>query len=277
MLKIFLYTSLALVAFAFNSILCRLALRNGAIDPAGFTSVRLISGAVVLITLSYFFSKGSSGKRGNWLSAFFLFAYAICFSFAYISLTAGTGALILFGCVQLTMIAAALFKGERPGALEWIGLAAALGGLVYLVFPGLSSPPPVSSALMAGAGIAWGFYTLRGKGSGDPLADTTGNFIRSVPMVILISIPIISQMHLSGRGVLLAILSGAVASGVGYTIWYAALKHITATRAAIVQLSVPVIAAIGGVLFLAETATTRLWIAGALILGGIALTILGRK
>ena len=277
MLKIFLYTSLALVAFAFNSILCRLALRNGAIDPAGFTSVRLISGAVVLITLSYFFSKGSSGKRGNWLSAFFLFAYAICFSFAYISLTAGTGALILFGCVQLTMIAAALFKGERPGALEWIGLAAALGGLVYLVFPGLSSPPPVSSALMAGAGIAWGFYTLRGKGSGDPLADTTGNFIRSVPMVILISIPIISQMHLSGRGVLLAILSGAVASGVGYTIWYAALKHITATRAAIVQLSVPVIAAIGGVLFLAETATTRLWIAGALILGGIALTIMGRK
>lgn len=277
MLKIFLYTSLALVAFAFNSILCRLALRNGAIDPAGFTSVRLISGAVVLITLSYFFSKGSSGKRGNWLSAFFLFAYAICFSFAYISLTAGTGALILFGCVQLTMIAAALFKGERPGALEWIGLAAALGGLVYLVFPGLSSPPPISSALMAGAGIAWGFYTLRGKGSGDPLADTTGNFIRSVPMVILISIPIISQMHLSGRGVLLAILSGAVASGVGYTIWYAALKHITATRAAIVQLSVPVIAAIGGVLFLAETATTRLWIAGALILGGIALTIMGRK
>ena len=277
MLKIFLYTSLALVAFAFNSILCRLALRNGAIDPAGFTSVRLISGAVVLITLSYFFSKGSSGKRGNWLSAFFLFAYAICFSFAYISLTAGTGALILFGCVQLTMIAAALFKGERPGALEWIGLAAALGGLVYLVFPGLSSPPPVSSALMAGAGIAWGFYTLRGKGSGDPLADTTGNFIRSVPMVILISIPIISQMHLSGRGVLLAILSGAVASGVGYTIWYAALKHITATRAAIVQLSVTVIAAIGGVLFLAETATTRLWIAGALILGGIALTIMGRK
>ena len=277
MLKIFLYTSLALVAFAFNSILCRLALRNGAIDPAGFTSVRLISGAVVLITLSYFFSKGSSGKRGNWLSAFFLFAYAICFSFAYTSLTAGTGALILFGCVQLTMIAAALFKGERPGALEWIGLAAALGGLVYLVFPGLSSPPPISSALMAGAGIAWGFYTLRGKGSGDPLADTTGNFIRSVPMVILISIPIISQMHLSGRGVLLAILSGAVASGVGYTIWYAALKHITATRAAIVQLSVPVIAAIGGVLFLAETATTRLWIAGALILGGIALTIMGRK
>ena len=276
-MKIALYTTLALVAFAFNSILCRLALRNGAIDPAGFTSVRLISGAVVLITLSYFFSKGSSGKRGNWLSAFFLFAYAICFSFAYISLTAGTGALILFGCVQLTMIAAALFKGERPGALEWIGLAAALGGLVYLVFPGLSSPPPISSALMAGAGIAWGFYTLRGKGSGDPLADTTGNFIRSVPMVILISIPIISQMHLSGRGVLLAILSGAVASGVGYTIWYAALKHITATRAAIVQLSVPVIAAIGGVLFLAETATTRLWIAGALILGGIALTIMGRK
>lgn len=276
-MKIALYTTLALVAFAFNSILCRLALRNAAVDPASFTSVRLISGAVTLITLSYFLSKGGNAKRGNWLSAFLLFAYAICFSFAYISLTAGTGALILFGCVQLTMIATALSRGERPRMLEWIGLAAALGGLVYLVFPGLSSPPPVSSALMAAAGIAWGFYTLRGKGSGDPLADTTGNFIRAVPMVILISIPIISQMHLSGRGLLLAVLSGAVASGVGYTIWYAALKDLTATRAAIVQLAVPVIAAIGGVLFLAETATMRLWVAGALVLGGIALTILGKR
>jgi len=185
--------------------------------------------------------------------------------------------LILFGCVQLTMIATASFKGERPRTLEWIGLAAALGGLVYLVFPGLSSPPLVSSALMAAAGVAWGFYTLRGKGSGDPLADTTGNFIRAVPMVILISIPIISQMHLSSRGILLAVLSGAVASGVGYTIWYAALKHLAATRAAIVQLAVPIIAAIGGVLFLAETATMRLWIAGALVLGGIALTIFSKS
>jgi drug/metabolite transporter (DMT)-like permease len=276
-MRIALYTTLALVAFAFNSILCRLALRSEAIDPASFTSVRLISGAVTLITLSYFFSRGGNAKRGNWISAFFLFAYAICFSFAYISLTAGTGALILFGCVQLTMIATALFRGERPRILEWIGLAAALGGLVYLVFPGLSSPPPVSSALMAAAGVAWVFYTLRGKGSGDPLADTTGNFIRSVPMVILISIPIISQMHLSSRGVLLAVLSGSVASGIGYTIWYAALKHLVATRAAIVQLAVPVIAAIGGVLFLAETATMRLWIAGLLILGGIALTIFSKS
>ena len=278
-MKVFFYTTLALVAFAFNSILCRLALRNEAIDPTSFTSMRLVSGAVTLITLSYFFSKtgGSKSKRGNWLSAFFLFAYAICFSFAYISLTAGTGALILFGSVQLTMIAAALFKGERPKMLEWLGLAVALSGLVYLVFPGLSSPPLFYSALMAAAGIAWGFYTLRGRGSGDPLADTTGNFVRAAPMAILLSIPFLSRIHLSGQGILLAVLSGAIASGIGYTVWYAALKHHTATRAAILQLAVPAIAAAGGVTFLAETASLRLLIAGALILGGIALTILKRK
>jgi drug/metabolite transporter (DMT)-like permease len=276
-LKLSVYTSLALIAFAFNSILCRLALRNEAIDPASFTSIRLISGAVTLITLSYFFTKtGDKFKRGNWLSAFFLFAYAICFSVAYVSLTAGTGALILFGSVQMTMIAAALFKGERPKVLEWIGLAIALGGLVYLVFPGLTSPPLFYSSLMAGAGVAWGFYTLRGRGSGDPLGDTTGNFVRAAPMAILLSIPLFSRIHLSNQGILLAVLSGAIASGIGYTIWYAALKHHTATRAAILQLAVPVIAAAGGVLFLSEMATIRLGIAGALILGGIALTIFGR-
>lgn len=277
-MRVFLYTSFALIAFAFNSILCRLALRGEEADAAGFTAVRLVSGAVALIIISYFFSRGKgSTKRGNWPSAFFLFAYAICFSFAYLGLTAGAGALILFGSVQMTMIAVAIFKGERPPALEWLGLAVAVGGLIYLVFPGLASPPLNSSLLMAAAGASWGFYTLRGKGSGDPLSDTTGNFVRSVPMIAILAIPYFSNIHLSNRGIMLAVLSGAVTSGIGYTVWYAALKFHTSTRAAVLQLSVPVIAAAAGVLLLDETATVRLAIAAALILGGISLTIFGRR
>ena len=283
MTKAIFYTAFALVAFAFNSILCRMALRGGEADAAGFTLVRLISGAVTLVVISYFVgnskaSKGSGSKgRGNWLSAFFLFAYAICFSFAYLGLTAGTGALILFGAVQLTMIAVAIVRGERPHTLEWIGLAAAVAGLVYLVLPGLSAPPLASSALMAAAGAAWGFYTLRGRGSTAPLADTTGNFIRSVPMIAVAAVPFFKSIDLSSTGLGLAALSGAVASGVGYTVWYAALKYHTATRAAVLQLSVPVIAAGFGVVLLAETATTRLAIAAALILGGILMVIVARR
>ena len=277
-MRVFLYTTFALIAFAFNSILCRLALRGEEADAAGFTAVRLASGAVVLIVISYFFSKNKGNtKSGSWLSAFFLFAYAICFSLAYIDLTAGTGALVLFGSVQLTMIAVTLFRGERPPLLEWLGLALAVGGLVYLVFPGLASPPLYSSLLMAAAGASWGFYTLRGKTSGDPLANTTGNFVRSVPMIAIAAIPFLSKIHLSNRGLLLAILSGAVTSGIGYTVWYAALKHHTATRAAVLQLAVPVIAAVVGIVFLAEAANVRLIIAAALILGGISLTIFGKR
>lgn len=255
-----------------------MALRGGEADAAGFTAVRLASGAVVLIVISYFFGKGKSNStRGNWISALFLFAYAICFSFAYIGLTAAAGALILFSSVQFTMIAVALSRGERPHRLEWLGLVAAVAGLVYLVFPGLSSPPLFASILMAAAGVAWGFYTLRGKGSSDPLGDTAGNFIRSVPMMVIAAIPFFAHIGLSKRGFVLAALSGAVASGIGYTVWYAALKHHTATRAAVLQLSVPVIAAFGGVLLLSEEVTSRLLIASALILGGIAMTIFGRR
>ena len=290
-MKIFLYTTFALVAFALNSILCRLALRGGEIDAAGFTLIRLASGAAMLVILALFCrSKGviktldvtpllTRGLLhfGNWLSAFFLFAYAICFSFAYLALSAGTGALILFGSVQITMIGVSILHGERPTGLEWIGVVVAIGGLVFLVFPGLAAPPLFSAALMTAAGAAWGFYTLRGKSSSEPLADTTGNFVRSVPMATLAAIPFISQFNLSGRGVLLAIISGAVSSGIGYAIWYAALKHHTSTRAAVLQLSVPVIAAAIGVSFLSETADIRLLVAGALILGGIAVTIAGRS
>jgi drug/metabolite transporter (DMT)-like permease len=278
MIRIIGLTAFALTAFAFNSILCRLALRSGEIDASSFTLVRLVSGTVALIAISYFFSSRSNSKgRGNWFSAFFLFAYAICFSFAYLGLAAGTGALILFGSVQITMIGVAIFQGERPTRLEWLGLFVALGGLVYLVLPGLAAPPLVNALLMAAAGIAWGFYTLRGKGSGDPLADTTGNFVRSVPMIVIAAIPFFSRFHLSNRGVLLAVLSGAVTSGIGYAVWYAALKHHTSTRAAVLQLSVPVIAAAIGVWFLSEASDIRLIVAGALILGGIGLTIFGRR
>jgi drug/metabolite transporter (DMT)-like permease len=260
-----------------------MALRGGEADAAGFTLVRLLSGAVTLVVISYFVgsphvSKGSSFKSGgNWFSAFFLFAYAICFSFAYLGLTAGTGALILFGAVQLTMIAFAIIRGERPPTLEWVGLVGAIAGLVYLVLPGLSAPPLISSILMAAAGAAWGFYTLRGRGSTAPLADTTGNFIRSVPMIAIAAAPFYRTINLSSTGFQLAALSGAVASGVGYTVWYAALKYHTATRAAVLQLAVPVIAGGFGIVLLSETATTRLAIAAALILGGILIVIIARR
>lgn len=277
-MKIFLLTAFALTAFAFNSILCRIALATGEIDAASFTVIRLVSGTVTLAAILLATGKTRSIlKNGNWASAFFLFAYAIAFSFAYLGLTTATGALILFGCVQLTMFGVSLRRGNRPGMLEWIGLLVAFCGLVYLVFPGLSAPPLISAILMAAAGIAWGFYTLRGKESEDPLADTAGNFLRSMPMVLVIGALFISSVRISSRGAVLAVLSGAIASGIGYSVWYAALKHHTPTRAAVLQLSVPVIAAIGGILLLSEIASVRLLIAAALILGGIGLTLVHRN
>lgn len=277
-MRIFFYTTFALISFAFNSILCRMALGRDEIDAVGFTSIRLFAGAVTLSVISSLIGKTKKvWENGQWSSAFFLFAYAICFSFAYLGLTTGTGALILFGSVQLTMVAAAVIKGERPRPLELVGMAAAFAGLVYLVLPGLASPPLTSSLLMAAAGAAWGFYTLRGRGSTDSLADTTGNFIRAVPMVIVAAIPFIGTVRSSSRGVLLAIVSGAIASGVGYSVWYAVLRHHTATRAAVLQLAVPIIAAVAGVMILAETAGMRLMIASVLVLGGILLAIFGRQ
>ncbi len=276
-MKRIFYTAFALIGFAFNSILCRLALQSDEIDWLAFTLVRLASGALTLIVIySIFGKKDSAAKRGNWLSAFFLFAYAVCFSFAYVSLTTATGALILFGSVQTTMISHALYNGERPANLEWLGLIFALGGLVYLVFPGLTAPPLISSALMATAGICWGFYTLRGRVSRNPLADTMGNFVRAVPLICLTALPFPAQIHASSKGILFAVLSGAMASGIGYSIWYAALAFHTATRAAILQLSVPVLAGIGGVILLAETVSLRLTTATFLIIGGIALAIFAR-
>ena len=220
--------------------------------------------------------KGWIKQHGTWRSAGCLFLYAIAFSFAYLSLSTGTGALILFGCVQLTMIIAALYEGERPHILEWIGLFLALCGLVYLVFPGLKAPSLLGSALMAAAGISWGFYSLRGRGSADPLADTASNFIRSVPFILVISLLMLKNIHLSINGLILASISGAITSGLGYVLWYAALRGLTTTRAATVQLSVPIIAAWSGIIFLSEVISFRLLLAGVLILGGIGLAVTGK-
>lgn len=261
-----------------NSVLCRLALGKASIDAASFSTVRLGSGAAMLLLITLA-SKGkiSSTTRGNWTSAALLFLYAVAFAFAYMSLSASTGALILFGSVQATMIVAALWSGERPGWLEWIGLVLALVGLVYLVFPGLTSPSLTSSALMMAAGVSWGFYSLRGRGAKDPLTETTNNFIRALPFAIVVSLTMFSSTHASAEGLLLAVLSGALASGVGYVIWYTALGGLTATRAAMVQLAVPVLAALGGVILLSESIRLRLLLAALMILGGVGLALSGRK
>jgi drug/metabolite transporter (DMT)-like permease len=270
-------TGFALVAFAANSVFCRLALGEASIDAASFSTVRLVSGAATLLLITRVFVPGSvAGHRGNWTSAGMLFLYAVAFSFAYISLSTGTGALILFGAVQATMILAALYSGERPHKLEWVGLLIALVGLVYLVFPGLSAPSTTGSILMAVAGISWGVYSLRGRGTTDPIAATTGNFVRAVPLVLGVSLIMLQGIHISTKGALLAVLSGALASGVGYVVWYAALQGLTATRAATVQLSVPVLAGAGGVIFLSEHISIRLLLSAIMILGGVGLSLLGR-
>ena len=270
-------TILALIAFAGNSVLCRLALADGSIDAASFSTVRLVSGAIALLLI---LQAANRGKRpasyGSWISATMLFLYAVCFSFAYISLDTGIGALILFGMVQATMIAGALWAGDRPGVAEWLGWLLAVSGFVYLVSPGMTAPSPLGSVLMAIAGIGWGIYSLRGRSEPFALAGTTYNFLRSVPLVIVVSALSLNEMHLSTNGVVLAILSGAVTSGVGYAIWYTALRSISSMQAAMVQLSVPVLAAAGGVLFLAESVSMRLIVSSLLILGGIFLAIFGK-
>lgn len=277
MLRIPIYTALALIAFAANSILCRLALSEEAIDPASFTSVRLMAGAVMLYALVRGHRGGSAPLKGSWLSAAMLALYAVPFSLAYVSLTAGTGALLLFGAVQATMLLASVGAGERPDAVQWIGVVLALAGLVYLVLPGLAAPPMMAAMLMLLAGVAWGVYSLLGKGSADPLRETAGNFVRAVPFAIAVSAVMLRDLHLELRGLVLAIASGAVASGLGYVLWYAALRNLSGFTASIVQLAGPVLAAAGGVLLLDERISLRLAVAATLVLGGIALAIMGRS
>jgi drug/metabolite transporter (DMT)-like permease len=268
-------TIVAMLAFAANSLLCRLALQGQAIDPATFGSVRLVSGAVVLALIVRARPAPAAAARRDWIAASMLWLYVACFSYAYLWLPAGTGALVLFGAVQLTMFGVGLARGERFAAAAWGGLALAVAGLVALVLPGVSAPAPLGAALMAAAGIAWGVYTLRGRGAGEPTAATAGNFLRAAPLAL--SVVMAGQFHWTGRGVLLAAASGALASGLGYAFWYAALRGLTALRAATVQLSVPPLAALGGVLWLAEPMTWRLAGSSLAILGGIALVLASRS
>lgn len=268
-----------MAAFAGNSLLCRMALGSGALDAASFTAIRFSSGAAALLLLAALSGTLTASTRGgSWHSASVLFVYAFPFAFAYTRLTTGTGALVLFGTTQITMIAAGLRAGERPSMAEWIGLIVALAGLVWLVLPGLStSPPPAGVALMVVAGIGWGIYSLLGRGSTAPVADVTGTFLRLAPLTVAVTALAWPATRLSMRGAALAALSGAVTTGGGYVIWYYALRRLTATRASILQLSVPALAALAGTLVLAEPVTWRLVTAAALILGGVALSYTQRS
>lgn len=266
-------TFVAMIAFAANSVLCRLALQETAIDPGTFTVIRLVSGAMMLAVLLQW-RRQRPGRSGNWGSALALFAYAAGFSFAYVSLPTGVGALLLFASVQATMILTGLARGERLARRQTVGLMLAFGGLVYLLLPGLSAPPLAGALLMIGAGIAWGVYSLRGRGIPDALAATGGNFLRTVPMAVALGIFGTADVRIDAAGTVYALLSGALASGAGYAVWYAALRGLTATRAATVQLSVPVIAAVGGVLFLGESVSLRLALSSVAILGGVAMVLL---
>jgi drug/metabolite transporter (DMT)-like permease len=275
-MRLALLTLLAMVAFAGNSLLCRLALKSTGIDAASFTSIRIVAGALALWMIVRM-RGGTRAPAGSWPSAFWLFAYAAGFSFAYITLPAATGALLLFGAVQATMIGYGLWKGERLRGVQVAGLLLAFAGLAGLLLPGLSAPPALGAALMLFAGISWGIYSLRGRAAGDPTRVTAGNFLRAVPFAALVSIAMFSNASIDVPGFLYAIASGALASGVGYAIWYTALRGLKATSAATVQLSVPVIAALGGVAFLGEPITLRLLASSAAILGGVALVIVTRR
>jgi len=269
-------TAVAMLAFAANSLLCRLALGQGLIDAASFTTVRVVSGAATLGLIVLLRGQRRVRGGGDWRTTAMLFTYMAFFSFAYLSLAAGTGALILFGAVQLTMFIFALRQGEHFPLVSWGGLTLAILGLVYLVSPGVTAPDAIGALLMAVAGIAWGFYSLLGRGVDDPLKATATSFIYSVPLVLIVSLFFWRDFMSSSSGLALAAASGALASGCGYVIWYAALPGLTATRAATVQLSVPVIAAFGGVVMLSEEITLRLLLASAATLGGVAIVLAQR-
>ena len=269
-------TALTMAAFAANSLLCRMALGDPLVDPVSFTTIRLVSGAAALAVIARIAAGRESRQhsKASWGSGFALFTYAAAFSLAYVSLTAAMGALILFGAVQVTMLGAALTSGERLGPSQWVGSVTAIGGLVYLVLPGISAPDPIGALLMCASGIAWGVYSIRGKGAPAPVAMTAGNFLRSAPFAIAASVIALSRVHMEPTGILLALASGTVTSGLGYVLWYRVLRSLTTAQASIVQLSVPVLAAFGGVAFLSEDVSARLAAASALILGGVALAVL---
>lgn len=274
-LRVFTLTGLAMLAFAGNSLICRMALKATTIDAASFTTVRLLSGALVL-ALIIGLRHGSAARAGNWPSAVALFAYAACFSYAYVDLSAATGALLLFGAVQVTMIGRGLWRGERLRVAQLAGLLLAIGGLAGLLLPGLSAPPLVGALMMLASGMAWGLYSLRGQGGGDPVQVTAGNFLRAAPIAAGLSLLTLGSAVVDGAGLAYALMSGALTSGLGYIIWYSALPALTAIQAGIVQCSVPVIAALGGILLLGEPLTRRFVLASVAVLGGVTLVIFCR-
>jgi len=276
-LKIIILTAIAMIAFAANSVLCRLALEGQHIDAASFTSIRLAAGTVALLGILLLRWPSFVIRRPNWMTIGSLFAYMACFSFSYQYLDTGSGALILFGAVQLTMISAALLAGEKLSLMSSSGLCVAVGGLLVLLFPGIAVPNPLGAMLMGIAGIAWGFYSLGGRGATDPTAATAANFLYALPIALALSILSFGSAAIEPYGVALAIVSGAITSGLGYAVWYQALPLLSATRAASVQLSVPAIAAIGGVLILSEPVTLRLVVATILLIGGISLVLWNRS
>lgn len=282
-IKIIASTVFALFAFAANSVFCRLALGDEAIDATSFTSVRLFSGIIILFILMQFTShvsipQGSlkANANGSWLAAIMLFTYAVTFSFGYISLDTGTGALILFGAVQITMILFNVISGSRLHYSEWLGLTCAFIGFVYLILPSITTPSLTGFILMSVSGMAWAFYTLLGRKSKHALSDTAFNFLRTSPFILILVLLSFNNLHISSTGFLLAVLSGAIASGIGYFVWYIALSGLSVTQAAVLQLFVPIIAALGGVVFTSESITLRLIESSILVLGGILLVILGR-
>ena len=275
-MKTMVPTVCALIAFAANSVICRWALMGGAIDASSFTIIRMVSGAMILIPiLCLKKNRTASREKGGWLASAALFAYATTFSFAYIHLETGTGALILFGAVQITMILVSLISGIRLHMAEWAGLALAFSGFVYLILPGVTAPSPMGFCIMTLSGIAWALYTLLGRNSKDPLMDTAYNFLRALPMVALLALITLKGAHVSFKGVALAMIAGGITSGAGYALWYMALGGLSVTQAAVIQLLVPVIAALGGVLFVFEPITPRLILSATMILGGIFTLVLG--
>jgi drug/metabolite transporter (DMT)-like permease len=272
-----LLTVIAMIAFAANPLICRLALGQQLIDAASFTTVRVVSGAVTLALIMLPRWRRHGRSSVDWRSVSMLFIYMVFFSFAYLSLNASTGTLLLFGAVQLTMLIVAMRNGERFDSLSWAGITLAFFGLIYLVLPLITAPDPVGATLMVTAGVAWGGYSLFGRSAADSLESTALNFIYSVPMAIIVTLVFMNDFHGSPTGFILAATSGAITSGLGYAVWYAALRGLTASRAATVQLSVPTITAFGGVVFLSEPVSLRLIVASALTLGGIGIVLSQRS
>jgi drug/metabolite transporter (DMT)-like permease len=263
-------TAAALAGFAANSLLTRLALTTGAIDAWSFMMVRFAAGAITLTVLS---GSRAAWSAGSWLSAATLAVYGVTFTVAYLRLDASLGALLLFGSVQAAMIGWGVLKGERPQPFDWLGLALAIAGLLVLTAPGLSAPDPAAAVSMVVAGLTWGIYSLHGRSSRSPVAMSAGNFIRTLPLAAVLGLPAVSTVSLTSYGLLLGVVCGALTTGLAYAAWYAALPRLTAWRASLLQLCVPVLAALGAVVFLGEAISLRVWLAGAAIGGGVLLSL----